>query len=450
MARNGKHRLLRLLIGPGWDNRAHQRPARPSAAPMPSVAQSTRGPDPQWTQSPVPGPYYPPPGSRPPQPFASPAVPPPQAPRYMPSRSVRPPRGPAPPLPGQAGGPALSGPPEADAPAVSWDVLARPPRESAWHRARRILALAVGAVVVVAGVVAIADRVVGWIGSSGHAAPSSTVVSDSDLGGFAATVATDYLSWDPGDRERRRAALARHTTPAVPVDGWNGDGRQWADSPAVVGIARADAHRAVVTVRIRTTPYAPVNNPSSEPPASSAPPPPATGAPERTGDPASASGLDSPAWRPASARWLALAVPVGWVDRRLVVTQRPALVGAPIVDLPAGADPGSVPLEDSASRSTRDVVSKMLAAYATGELEFIRAAGSTVAGLNHAAELAQVSSWALLPGGSADTRLGVATVSWRLSGGAGTLACIYLLRLREQEGRWYLAGLSVPVDGTPR
>src|SRR6185312_3785593 len=101
-----------------------------------------------------------------------------------------------------------------------------------------------------------------------------------------------------------------------------------AESPAVMGIARADAQRAVVTVRVRVTPYLPVKDQPSTPPASTNPPAPTTvSSPDHTGDVASASGGDAPAWHAAPARWLDVAVPVGVVGGRLAVTQRPAMVG---------------------------------------------------------------------------------------------------------------------------
>ncbi|ALG06376.1 conjugal transfer protein [Kibdelosporangium phytohabitans] len=303
--------------------------------------------------------------------------------------------------------------------------------------------------IAVAGILAIADRVTDWITPPAPPSNAAAAVSDSDLGGFASTAATDYLSWTTEDRDRRRAVLARYAAPSLSVDGWAGDGRQWADSPAVVAITRADPTRAVVTVRVRVTPYVPerADQSSPVPPNASSSTP--NGPADRGGDTASAGIVQSPGWRPGSARWVAVAMPVGVVADRLAMVQRPALVGTPSVDVSTASSLGPAPVEDTASRSTREVVTKMLTAYATGDLEFIRASGSRLAGLGGAAELGQVTSWALHPGEDGDSRQGMATVTWRLSGGAGSLTCAYILRLREQDGRWYLAGLSVPVDGVP-
>jgi hypothetical protein len=113
------------------------------------------------------------------------------------------------------------------------------------------------------------------------------------------------------------------------------------------------------------------------------------------------------------------------------------------------------------------MITTLLGAYATGELQYARAAGTLFTGLDRAAVLEDVTSWRVhdphsatdgTGGGAGDggeqVRAGDVTVTFALSGGAGTLRCTYRVELRadngqqgsQPDGRWYLASIGVPTE----
>ena len=338
-----------------------------------------------------------------------------------------------------------------------WDTLAAPPREGIWVRARRLGAVLAAGALVLTGALTIAGQVVDWI----NASPSvPRAVSDREFDSAAVPFAVDYLSWDETDRATRQTALSRLTTPGVTVDGWGGTGRQWADSATPLRIARGRDRHAVVTVRLRVLPFV-EDHPGTEP-ATGDPTGAPTDQPENQpteqarasadrGGPNVASGplLDAPGWTPGRARWLNLAVPLQQRDNRVVVTATPALVGSPptAADLPAVST--NAASEDAAfAHDSHDVITTLLHAYGTGDLDYARAAGTTFAGLTDAAELDTITAWrvrALAPDADSSARTGDVTVTWVLSGGAGTLTCTYRVELHQDAGRWYLASIGPPT-----
>jgi hypothetical protein len=302
-------------------------------------------------------------------------------------------------------------------------------------------------------------------------------VTDRAFDAVAVPFAVDYLSWDQDNRESRQVALARSAVPDTTVDGWTGEGRQWADSPTAVGIARAGRDRAVVTVRVRVVPFTATSDTSSDTPAEPAPDAPKEGsepAPESSGSvpdetpggvPNVASGPvpGESGWRAGAPRWLNVAVPVARRDERVVVTAPPALVGSP----QPRADRPAVPLasgtEDTAAedgafaRDTREVITTLVRAYSTGELTYARAPNTSFTGLGNAATVEAVTAWrAREPGSDEGTgrvdgtdgsvRAGDVTVTWALSGGAGTVTCTYRVELRGDGGRWYLASIGAATE----
>lgn len=320
----------------------------------------------------------------------------------------------------------------------AWDVWGAPRRESWWVRARRLVVLVVGAVLVVTGAVTIAGTVRGWV-VRGVPPPVAPMVAESEFDGVAVPFAVDYLSWDQNERPSRQMALSRVVAARTTVDGWDGTGRQWADSSAVVGFVRGGGDRAVVTVRVRVTPFA-----------AAASTPPAVGRSDAGPNVASGPVLSAPGWMPEQARWVSVAVPLAKRGGRVVVTAPPVLVGSPPAEVADPALPGSVSAGDIAfAQSTQDTLSTLLRAYGTGELDYARAAGTSFSGLNQAARLEAVTGWRVRNldlGAEGSTRVGDATVTWALSGGAGKLTCSYRIELKNDSGRWYLSSVGAETE----
>lgn len=321
----------------------------------------------------------------------------------------------------------------------AWEVLATPRRESWWVRARRSAVLVAVAVLVLVGAVTIAGTVRSWVARS--APPPAPVVAESEFDATAMPFAVDYLSWDPTERSSRQTALSRAVAPKVSVDGWDGTGRQWADSPATVGFVRDGGDRAVVTVRLRVTPFAAAGTPSS------------AALPARSdAGPNVASGpvLSAPGWTAQQARWVTLAVPLARRGGRVVVTAVPVLVGSPPTAVAGPALPDSSSAGDTAfAQSTQDTLTTLLRSYGTGELDYARASGTSFIGLDQAAALDSVTAWrvkTLDRGADGSTRVGDATVTWALSGGAGKLTCSYRIELTSDSGRWYLGSVDAETE----
>ena len=366
-----------------------------------------------------------------------------------------------------------------------FDVLAVPRRESWWVRLRRAVTVVVLALVLVAGTTSIVSEVWTWVAPTASPARAASA-DDTDLTAVAEPFAVDYLSWS--DRESRQTALARSAAPDTDVDGWGGTGRQWADSPTTLGIIRSNEPRrgrgpdgtstvsdgAVVTVRVRVIPFT-AEKTAGTPPSVPSPSPgrspgdvPAPKADSSRGAPNAASGPipGEPGWAAGRPRWVNLAVPVGLSNGRVVVTAMPALVGTPQTSAHKPAVPQDSTSEDGEfAQDTRDTVATLLRAYASGDLQYARAPGTSFRGLDNAVELADIVTWRTQTQNSADesggegerVRVGDVTVTWVLSGDAGTLRCTYRVELRTDGthgingdsgagGRWYLASIGVPTE----
>jgi hypothetical protein len=476
--------------------RARRKAARHGPPPpVPPALWHYPPPAPPGRQPPPAGPYGAPgiprpAGGVPPAPPSAVVSPPPGVPLGRPgATSARPPRHSA-----AAGGdtrdaPGMTrtAPGAAEVAPQAWEVLAEPRREPVWLRARRVAMVAAAVMVVAAGVLTITGQVMEWMAPP-VTAPRRVAVSDAQFAAVATPFAVDYLSWAESDPRSRQAALARSAAPDTTVDGWGGTGRQWADSPTAIGVTRltrsanssADSgaarggERAVVTVRVRVTPFT-ANDPTSDTPQPSTEPSPPAAAPEprqpstSTSTPgseqeavpnvASGSVPREPGWTAGVPRWLTVAIPVAvGGDGRVVVTAVPALVGSPQT---SAHPPVSDASEEDArfARDTRGVITTLMRAYGTGELQYARAEGTSFSGLNGAVELVDVLAWRAYPsnadgkgggkGGGDAVRVGDVTVTWSLSGGAGTLRCTYRVELRADAGgggRWYLASIgAAPV-----
>lgn len=298
-----------------------------------------------------------------------------------------------------------SGSPEGDAP---WAPASALPREPMWVRLRRVLGLGLVAVLLLVGALNVAATVHRWLTPSPPPAPAPAT-SSTALTGYAEIVALEYATWNENTKQTRQAALARFTSGETDIDGWNGTGIRRALSASTVDITRSGPHRAVVTVRVRTT----------------------TGA-----QAASASSGARPSW-------VALAIPMTHHHGRPRVTATPALVGsAPhTVRGPAvGTGTGDSEFADR----TRGTVTKLLRAYASGDLSYARAAGTRFAGLGGTVRLAELGDWRVAPlaeGADPNRRVGDATVTWQLPSGA-QVRCSYVVTLQRDQGRWYLAAIT--------
>lgn len=393
------------------------RPSRPYGVDRPAPAWLPHDPS-LIARAAPPGPAAPWSGS----PWAVPT--PPSGHRLTPPLHRAPPRAPAPTPPVE---------PQPPKRAEPWDVLTTPRRESWWIRARRACALGLVIVVVIAGALSIARSVTGWLTPPTPPAPTAEPsIPDSALLGAALPFAVDYLSWDSADRTARQTALARQAAPATAVDGWDGTGTQLADSPVPIDLARQGADRAVVTVRVRVTPYAPAGRP----------PPPRAAADQA---PNVAAGPRPGAGTAQQPRWLNLALPLQRRDGRIVVTARPVLVGS-VPAAPALPDAGTG--DTTYARDTRSTITTLLRAYGAGDLEFVRAAGTSFDGLDNAAALDNVVAWRVanvVDGTDPSTRVGAATVVWQLPD-SGKLSCTYRVELKSDNGRWYLLSIGAEME----
>jgi hypothetical protein len=324
----------------------------------------------------------------------------------------------------------------------AWDVVASGHRERWASRLRRWIVVTAAAVLIAVGVVNVSAQVLRWLRPTAGTV-SSPAVTDIEFTGAATVAAVDYASWDENDKPARQTALTRMAAPGISLDGWGGAGRQWADSPAVIGLVRTDAGQAVVTVRLRLVPF--VLDATAGAPA----PAPASVS-DAGANVAAAPVLQSRGWTAKAARWMNLAVPVASQGDRIVVTSSPVPVGSPPLAAQSHAAVGRSSSGDAAfAQSTRDTVTTLLRSYGTSDLAYGRASGTSFAGLGNAATLDTVSEWRVAEvhtGQDNNVRVGDATVTWALSGGAGTLTATYRVELRRADDRWYLASLSAEIE----
>ncbi|MFT7835724.1 hypothetical protein Q5530_06210 [Saccharothrix sp. BKS2] len=312
-----------------------------------------------------------------------------------------------------------------------------------------------GAIVVltVLGAVDVTVTVLGFLRPS--TSPPAPGIADEVFDGVAEGVAVDYLSWDARNRERRGQVLRRWAVPDREVDGWDGQGRQSADSTAVLGRTRRGVDQAVVTVRVRVVPYTPdeqsgSQNPSTQPPGEGSD---SSSRADEPGVPAAQpTSADAPGWRALPARWLVLAVPLARHGDHVLLTAPPALVGDPGTTLPEPVPAVEAVNDDRFTRDTRQAVRSFFEALATGELDFVRAPRARITSLRNAAVLVELRQWRGVqsqPGAPPGQRAGVASVVWRIAENAGQLTCTYRVGLHRQEDRWLLAGIDIDTGKTP-
>ena len=85
--------------------------------------------------------------------------------------------------------------------------------------------------------------------------------------------------------------------------------------------------------------------------------------------------------RGRSAVWLTVAVPVAVRGSRILLTAPPALVGAAPPQALGAAVRVAADEDTEDGRATADTVSKLITAYGSGDLEFVRGPGSSFTGL---------------------------------------------------------------------
>ena len=148
---------------------------------------------------------------------------------------------------------------------------------------------------------------------------------------------------------------------------------------------------------------------------------------------------------------MTVAVPVAMRGSRIVLTAPPALVGSPPDQAPGAAVASAANEDTDTGRATADTVSKLITAYGSGDLEFVRGPGSTFAGLAGTVTGGQVQSWRMAklgPGDDPALRSGDVTVLWSLPGGAGQLRCSYRIQLAQRENRWLLQQITPAVNAS--
>ena len=112
---------------------------------------------------------------------------------------------------------------------------------------------------------------------------------------------------------------------------------------------------------------------------------------------------------------------------------------------------GAADEDTDTGRATADTVGKLITAYGSGDLEFVRGPGSSFTGLAGMVTGGQVQSWRMAKLGTGDDpslRSGDVTVLWSLRGGAGQLRCSYQIQLAQRENRWLLQQITPAVDAS--
>ena len=146
-----------------------------------------------------------------------------------------------------------------------------------------------------------------------------------------------------------------------------------------------------------------------------------------------------------------MAVPVALRGSRVVITAPPALVGSPPSQALGPAVTAAADEDTDTGRATAGTVQKLITAYGSGDLEFMRGPGSDFTGLAGMVTGGHVESWRMAKvaaGGDPAVRAGDVTVLWTLAGGAGQLRCNYRIELVQRENRWLLQQITPAVGAS--
>ena len=284
--------------------------------------------------------------------------------------------------------------------------------------------LALAVMLLIVGGVTVAGRVVSMVDPAPVFVAAAPQVSDLQFAGAAQAAVLDYLSWDAtAPRTARTTALTRWGVSGALTDGWDGSGQLNAENAVPIGVLRVSDEGAVVTVQARIASPTPASTLSSVP-----------------------GGADQPG---TAAGWMTVAVPVAVRGSRVILTAPPALVGAAPAQALGAAVRTAADEDTVTSRTTVDTVRKLISAYGSGDLEFVRGPGSSFPGLTGMVTGGQLLSWRMAKaaaGGDPSFRAGDVTVLWSLPGSAGQLRCSYRILLVQLENRWLLEQIAPAVS----
>lgn len=290
--------------------------------------------------------------------------------------------------------------------------------------------------IVIAGVWAVFVRP--FLNTAPQAAPPPPRIDQDAARSMAARFALDYVNYSPASANvDRSAALAAESAPGADVTAmsWSGTGYLAADAAVPGQVVAYPNLQAVVVVDVRAMIAAPKKGtPAAEPPSAPTATPPAP-----AGIPAAAAHSAPAGYQPVRTVWLRLAVPMVQVQAGVrVAPSGPVLTEDPIPAIrlaEAAADP-------QPTSSTRDWVAGFMKAYAASAAQYQSSPGMDLAGLSSAVTVADMGSWSLGVADAAGTRLGTATVTWKLAGADLSISQTYALAVTQDADRWYVSTLG--------
>ena len=222
---------------------------------------------------------------------------------------------------------------------------------------------------------------------------------------YAARFARDYLTFDSSAPDRYKARIARYLPEGVdPMFGWDGQGRQAVTLTLPSGITVSGDRSAVVTIAVLVT----------------------------------------------GGTWEYLAVPVVAGDGAFVVAGTPALVPPPA--RASVSAPPELENDTALSAALMPTMAAFFAAYGTADatqLSYYAAPGARVSGVGGLTLAALVSLRVEAAGGGRGDRTAEADVRWSDGASGGSFVQSYALRLRQAEGRWYVASVGPGIGLGP-
>ena len=283
-----------------------------------------------------------------------------------------------------------------------WQPIGRR-RASSFDRTRRWTLIALLGVLLVAGGMSVAGRIISWAHPA-RSAPTVTTpaVPDVVLAGVAAQTAKDYLTWNAANGNR--PAALNNAGLGNRGDGWQGTGTLTATSAWVMGLTRINRTQAVVLVEVQAT----------------------------TGD-------------PADTIQLKVAVPLDTTSSPPTPSAPPTLIGTLTSAL--APQPEIASSDDAFGTSTGTVTSTLMQAYGSGQLGFTRAPGTTFSGLSGQVTSGRLTAWtpAQADPATPQTRSGLVTTTWTLPEGAGALSCRYWISIVQRDDRGLLQSVDPPL-----
>ncbi|WP_153505878.1 conjugal transfer protein [Cumulibacter manganitolerans] len=289
-----------------------------------------------------------------------------------------------------------------------------------WTWAKRI---AVGVLLLAGFIQLVVKPVRNVLADDTPAREDTAPVSLQAAGATATGFALDYLSSGGTTAAGQRAAALEHWlypgafSEAADVGSWGGDAVLLADSATVQDTARVGSDAAVLAVQVRVRTFTPAGTGTK---------PPAPAAPQKGGSAAFSPQVPA-GYSAGPAYWLRLLVPVMRSGSAVLVT-----APGPVF---SGDAPTPVPVTVESDAAENEVLlgpaTKILQAYAAGDLQYVAAPGADLAGLDGAFSVAGVSNVRVATAGKEDaSRTLAADVEWTLAGTTATVTQTYGLRLR--------------------